>query len=763
MSLALFGILQLDKGEPAGYANIIGLVQAWLQDAGGFAMVGLVVYLLYALATPTDKSESEKLRVPVSLWMVVCAALSLFFYALVLASLMLGKGAAPEPPPPPPGTPVIIPPATFHPEWRPVLLMIAGAFALLGIGEPFARDMVKIIRRNFSFGFTGARRFGRSFLEYTAVFFTPQRLLILVSAIGVYGLIGVAVYIMGSPRLFGIWAGWLYVAIGVFLCASLVLLLFEAEGPVWAIAKLSFKEAIRNQLLWLFLLMLIPFAFRNVLMSKVKPVDEIRALVGVSSFSLTVLILFIATLVASLAIPNDIKNLNIYTIVSKPIERFEVVLGRFVGYVSLFSLVLIAATGVSLVMVANTTVSQKARDETYKARVPVRGKLEFKSRKADFEGTNVGREFDYRKYIYGHELSPQRGVWTFTDIPANLATAEGDQVPLEFTFDIFKLTKGEQNRGVLVNFRLVTHHAPQHPPTGPVATSGGEWLWDDEKRFAEYEQAVKDLDASGIKIYGARPGTKAWTEVNKLAEEFGIFELRGKEVYDYTVMGIAVPAGLFRNALKDNPPKIKVRDKLTGVETEQTAPRLSIYVKCESGGQLLGMAEPDLYLLEYEQPFELNFLKGMVGLWCRLCIIVALAVACSTYLSGILSFLAAGFIFMLGYVGEHLNDLAFGRNVGGGPFRSLSQLIKAEQPTTPLSESAGVKALVFGDQGWAWFVRRFQNLIPDVDSLNWSSFVSEGYNVNTEYLVVNLLVTFGYILPWGILAYYMMKSREVAA
>jgi hypothetical protein len=478
-----------------------------------------------------------------------------------------------------------------------------------------------------------------------------------------------------------------------------------------------------------------------------------------SSFFLTVLILFIATLVASLAIPNDIKNLNIYTIVSKPVERFELVLGRFVGYVSLFTLVLIAATGVSLVMVANATVSQKAREETYKARVPIRGKLEFKSRKQDFEGTNVGREFDYRKYIYGHEQSPPRGVWNFADIPTSLASAEGDRVPIEFTFDIFKLTKGEQNRGAFVNFRLVTHHNPQSAPT---ATGGGEWLWKDEKRFEEYEKAVKKLEDSGIKIYGARPGTPAWAEVNKLAEEFGIFEIRRKEVFDYTVMGVEVPAGIFRNALKGNPPKIPVKDK-AGVVTEQTAPRLSVYVKCESGGQLLGMADPDLYLLEYEQPFELNFLKAMVGLWCRLCIIVALAVACSTYLSGILSFLVACFIFLLGYVSDHLNDLAFGRNVGGGPFRSLNQLIKAEQPTTQLSETAGTKVLLYGDQGWAWCVRRFQNLIPDVDSLSWSTFVSEGFNVNTEYLVVNLLVTFGYILPWGILAYYLMKSREVAA
>ena len=759
MSSALFGILQLEKGEPAGYANITGLVQAWLQDAGGFAMAGLVVYLLYALVTPTDKSQSEKLRVPVSLWMVVCASLAAICYTIVLALLLLGRGGTPEPPPPPPGMPVIVLPSTFHKELRPILLMIAGTIALLGIGEPFARDLVKIFRRNLSLGFTGVRRFSGSFVNYVASLYTPRRLTTILIALAAYGVLGVVIYFVGSQRLFGIWAGWLYVAVGVFVCAILVMLMFEAEGPVWAIAKLSFKEAVRNQLLWLFLLLLLPFAFRNLFMSKVKPVDEIRGLVGMSSFFLTLLLLVISGLVASLAIPNDIKNLNIYTIVSKPVERFELVLGRFVGYVSLFTLVLIAGTGLCLVLVANTSYSQRAYDETYKARVPIRGKLEFKSRKQDFEGTNVGREFDYRKYIVGHKESPQRAIWNFSDIPTSLTQTQGDRVPIEFTFDIFKLTKGEQNRGVFVNFTIVTHHAPQHAPS---LNEGGDWLWNDTKRGDEYKKEVEKLREEGINVYAARPGTPSWAKVSDLAEKYGIFELRGKEVFDYAVMGIEVPTGIFKNALQDNPPVIKVRDS-QGVEREKPAPRLSIYVKCESGGQLLGMAEPDLYLLEYEQPFELNFMKGMVGLWCRLCIIVALAVACSTYLSGILSFLAAGFIFGLGYFSEHLNDLAFDRNVGGGPFRSLSQLVKAEQPTAQLTDSAAVKALLYGDRFWAWVVRRIQNLVPDVDSLSWSSYVSEGFNVNTEYLIVNLLVTFGYVLPWAILAYYLMKSREVAA
>lgn len=791
MSSALFGILQLDRGEPLGYANVTGLIQAWLQDAGGFAMVGLVVYLIYALATPTDKSQSERIRVPVSFWMVAMAALALVCYAVVLALVLMGKGGVPEPPPPPPGMSVVVPPPSFHTELRPLILMFAGLFALLGIGEPFARDVLKIAGRNLSLGFSGIRRFGQSLGRYSGELLTTNRVIAIGMALGLYALIGVAVYAFGTPRLFGIWTGVCIVGATVFTLALLVLMLFEAEGPVWAIAKLSFKEAVRSQLLWVFLIIFLPFLFPAQWFVSIKPADELRTTVGLIGAVLTLLVLFPALLLASFGIPNDIKNLNIYTVVSKPVERFEIVLGRFVGYVSLMTLVLVGLTGVSLVLIMNSSISEKARDETYKARVPLRGKLEFKSRTNEFEGTNVGREFDYRKYIAGHPLSPQRAIWHYTDIPADLASAEGDRVPVEFTFDIFKLTKGEQNKGVDVNFRFVTHNAAQQRPS---LADAGEWPWQDRKRQDDYQNIVKRFQQGGrvvgggeeaerfkqlvkkvggnavteqpdgslvvstVNLDGARPGTPAWELASRLAEEFGFFEIRGKQVFDYTVTGVEVPAGLFRNARQGDPGK-----EVGKSGKEVSRPRVSIYVKCESPGQLLGMAEPDLYMLEYERPFALNYIKGMVGLWCRLCIVVGLAVACSTYLSGVLSLLAAASIFMAGYFTDHLNDVAHNRSVGGGPFESMSRLVQAQQPTTPSAQTTGAKALSLIDQAFAWAFRRIQNVIPDVESFSWSNFVAEGFNINSEYLVLNLLVTFGYLLPWGILAYYLMKSREVAA
>ena len=127
-----------------------------------------------------------------------------------------------------------------------------------------------------------------------------------------------------------------------------------------------------------------------------------------------------AALIAAFGIPDDIKRLNIFTVVSKPVDRFEIVLGRFVGYTAL-TLTLVIAGGspaMSLVMLANSSDRRRARrQETYTARVPYRGKMEFRSivardrqDKKEFEGTNVGREFDYRRYISGSANSPLRIV-----------------------------------------------------------------------------------------------------------------------------------------------------------------------------------------------------------------------------------------------------------------------------------------------------------------------------------------------------------------
>jgi hypothetical protein len=250
----------------------------------------------------------------------------------------------------------------------------------------------------------------------------------------------------------------------------------------------------------------------------------------------------------------------------------------------------------------------------------------------------------------------------------------------------------------------------------------------------------------------AEPGTETWGLVNELAKKYGYFEVR-KEVYDYHPDEILVPVGLFENAREGTPPAGK---------DGKTPGRLDVAIKCESPSQLLGMAAADLYILEGDRLYYENFFRATFGLWCRCVLVIGLAVCMSTYLAGVISLLGTFFLFLSGYFAEHIDDLAHGTNVGGGPFRSLTSLMEGKMPTALTGDTAKDRVVGIFDVGYGWVIRRFANLVPDVEGFSWSHFLREGFNVDAEFLVMNLVCLIGYLLPWGVLAYFLMRSREVA-
>ncbi|MCZ2343855.1 MAG: hypothetical protein LC104_18960 [Bacteroidales bacterium] len=686
-SLPLFGLLILDR-EHAAPVHFLGLFQAWLQDAGGFAALGLLAYIAYALRTPPEQAESAKHRSGVNSWMLLMAVLATLCYAGYFALILTGKGrdtvnlaqymqAGP-------GTYVKHEPPQFATDYQPLVLTLGGLFALLGIGQPFAASLARI-------------RFRR----------------------------------------------------------------------IWALTILGFKEAVRSRLFWVFLFFLIPVLFPTHWFYPGKAEDQLRTTIGVTGFVSMVLLLLSAGLLAAFSIPNDIKNQNIYTVLTKPVERFEIVLGRFFGYGFLLSIALVGMTTIGWLFIFSTKVDESAASESYLARDPVRGTLEFRSRRElrgeRFEGTNVGREFDYRRYIAGDPSSSQRAVWHYASVPSSLGK-NGDSVPCEFTFDIFRMTKGEENRGVDMTIRVVTWQTPQIPPRDQ---GDGTWRWADPARQKAYEddlkKAVEEAGFAGQNpaavVAGARPGTPAWKVVNDLAKKYGYYEFAGKEVFDYQFSKIAVPSGIFENAREGYPPKLG--------ENEPTPPMVSVFVNCTTRGQMVGMAEGDLYFLRSEPvpshwAFAQNYFKSAFGLWCRMMLVIGLAVTCSTYFAGVIGFLITAALYLGGYFSEHIADVAKGSYLGG-PFKAMNQLLEAKAPTAQMGDTPVEKAALTLDTGFSWLVRRVINLIPDIDAFTWTSFLSEGFNIPPAYLLMNLAVLVGYLLPWFILAFYLMRSREVAA
>ena len=227
----------------------------------------------------------------------------------------------------------------------------------------------------------------------------------------------------------------------------------------------------RRRVIWAPLVILLIFLFPPKWFFLLKPEAEVSTYVKIIYYALTAVMLLVLSLLGAFAIPTDIRNQTIHTVVTKPVERFEIVLGRILGYLGLATVILGGLSIISLVMLWASEPSEEAKYESYKARVPVYGKLEFvdiRKPTEQFEGTSVGREWEYRKYIAGGRQTPHRAIWKFDgerDIRA-LADRPG-AVPCEFAFDIFRTTKGDENKGVTCTFQFVAW--PWGDPNRPEA------------------------------------------------------------------------------------------------------------------------------------------------------------------------------------------------------------------------------------------------------------------------------------------------------
>ncbi len=101
---------------------------------------------------------------------------------------------------------------------------------------------------------------------------------------------------------------------------------------IWAVSNVSFTEAIRKRVLWV-----TPLAIVGVILVSQfqKPVDELDAIRQTTKFCLFatgMLVTLTAILLACTNLPKEIENRVIFTIVTKPTTRLEIVLGKVLGF-----------------------------------------------------------------------------------------------------------------------------------------------------------------------------------------------------------------------------------------------------------------------------------------------------------------------------------------------------------------------------------------------------------------------------------------------
>jgi ABC-type transport system involved in multi-copper enzyme maturation permease subunit len=527
---------------------------------------------------------------------------------------------------------------------------------------------------------------------------------------------------------------------------------------VYAIAKLSFKEAVRRRVLYGFALLLLVFLFGTWFVRS-KSEDQVRTYVLLVNFAMAVLLLFTAAVLSSFSIPADMRQQTIHTITTKPVERFEIVLGRFLGFTALMTVVLFVMSTVCLLYVLREINPEAAR-ESLKARAPLYGNLVFENTKSRTHGENVGVEWEYRGYIGYAPSDPPTAIWAFPMPPRS--TASRKEVPCEFNFSVYRTTKGEEYRGVSCKFAFLS--ADFQPANAQSYTNQL-----DKKLFYRTltEQKIREDLARDVVLAAdkAKLDARVKEEMedrerspeeikDRLAERYGYYEST-VQVSNAHTLAVPVPGGFFRKVLE--------------TPARADAPPLTVRVTCVSPTQYVGMARYDLYFrLDDESSgtdrfwFAVNFYKGALGLWMRLCLIVGLAVSLSTYLSGVISLLIALLLFLGGENRDFIYQVGAGLTPGGGPAESLLRTFTRQNLITKLDDSTVKTVVTYSDIVFRGIIRRVLDIIPDTQRLTLTPYVAEGFNIGFDSLVLSFLVLLGYLIPCFVLAYYLIEWREIA-
>ncbi len=592
---------------------------------------------------------------------------------------------------------------------------------------------------------------------------------------------------------------------------------------VMAIARLSIKEAMRRRIV---LATFAVFAFALLfggwfLNTGAENAD--RLYLNFVLWGTQMLVLLMGILISSFSLPEDIKSRTIYTVVTKPVRATEIVLGRMVGFGILGTGLLVLMGLISFVFVwrglshthqivgdTQTTAAlspidsatglnaqgQRASDNAlksgetvfesghnhsieliedirdadskpinmgnvlrqydrndgkivyervicnpayghthevtlvgegeekrivlgpaagyFRARVPIyAGSLIFYDGQGELKerGIDVGTEWRYRGYVDGGTyLTPgslSRAVFDFNDLQPEMFD-NPDRINLEMTLGVFRTFVGNIQKRVMASMRFES--VPNNPELEDRIVS-------DTIVFETQEFEVQTLPISR-KLRGERQNP------NGTVVETGEFDL-------------------FDDFIKGNG-------------------KLRLILRCEDKNQYIGVSLADVYLRGKDDLFWANFLKGYIGIWIQMMIIIAMGVAFSTFLSSPITILMACVVILVGFSSDFIRGLLLPTAVGGGPIESFYRVITQKNMEAGVEAGMVTSLMQETDKLLLKSLEMLTNLAPDFSKLNFAEFLTHGYSIDTDRVLVALAMCLAFWCGLAVLGYFCLKTREIA-
>ncbi|HJN08381.1 MAG TPA: ABC transporter permease [Pirellulaceae bacterium] len=526
-----------------------------------------------------------------------------------------------------------------------------------------------------------------------------------------------------------------------------------------AMAMLAVQESIRRKVLIAFAVFIVVLLFAGWYLD-VKSDNPGRLYLSFVLTSSNYLVLILALFLSTFSLPADIKNRTIYTIVTKPVRGTEIVLGRIIGFMTVGTAILVAMCLVSYLFVVRGLSHEHQVD----------GQIQTTLTDLAPDGLLQG--------VTTYDAHHRHTITMYDDGTGETDVVMGHHHSVKKVGGDYKIGPPQGGLAARVVRRGDLRFKDRSGNPGSGVNVGHEWAYRSYIEGGTLAAAVWTFDGMTAGKYPE--GFNLELNLRVFRTHKGNIEkgIRGSITIRNPKAGAAILSSepISFSATEFAIDRQFIPRQLKAIDSDGTVSdvdlfkdltdggKLEVWIQCSERGQYYGMAEPDVYVLENDGNFAINFIKGFVGIWLQMLMVTTFGVGFSTFLSGPVGMLATLSTIVVGLFRKFIVDLVTGVLEGGGPMEALIRTITQANLTVDLDIGTYPTAVVkFIDGVFLTGLNLITISLPDYAGFSMTEFVATGFNIEPSLLVIHILRALTYFVFVTLIGYFFLKTREVAA
>ena len=139
-----------------------------------------------------------------------------------------------------------------------------------------------------------------------------------------------------------------------------------------------------------------------------------------------------------------------------------------------------------------------------------------------------------------------------------------------------------------------------------------------------------------------------------------------------------------------------------------------------------------------------------------------MAVAFSTFLGTPIVMLGVLMMMIIGFFTPFIRSLTEFDRDGGGPIESLIRIVTQKNMQVDLETGVGKTLMEETDKFISHRLSDLTYLAPNFKQLDFSNFLTYGYSIDNQRILVALAITLAFCVGLTLLGYFSLKTREIA-